>query len=77
MQQHPHVQVPPTGLSPRVLRDEVWVVLAVSVLASVVFAAIDLFSAPIHGQVRATFPAYPLAQQLASLAFQLAPVALV
>lgn len=59
------------------LREEVWIVLALSLLQSAVFAVIDLFAAPLRGEVRVTFPQVPLAQQIAYLAFGLAPVWLV
>ena len=71
------VSVAPTGLSPRVLREEVVVVLALSLLASVVYSVIDLLSAPVAGVVRATYAPSPLAPQLADIAFGLAPVWLV
>ena len=61
----------------RVLREEILIVLSLSLLASAVFAIIDLFSAPIRGQTRAVFPQVGLATQLASITFGLAPVWLV
>lgn len=68
---------PPPNLTRRIIRDEIWVVLAVSILASAVSSAIDLFSAPIEGVVRATFDQVGFIKQLASFVFSLAPVALV
>src|SRR3972149_1276882 len=58
----------------RVLREEILIVLSLSLLASAVFAVIDLFSAPIRGQTRAVFPQVGLATQLASITLGLAPV---
>lgn len=59
------------------LRGEIGVVLALSLVQAAVFAVIDLFSAPIRGEVRVTFPQVGLAEQLAVIAFGLAPVWLV
>jgi membrane protease YdiL (CAAX protease family) len=76
--------VEPAGrLSPavpprRILGEEVLVVLALSLLASAVFALIDLFSAPIAGVTRVLFRQdLELATHLASILFSLAPVGLV
>ncbi|MFN2545528.1 MAG: CPBP family intramembrane glutamic endopeptidase [Actinomycetota bacterium] len=64
--------------SRRVLREEILVVLSLSLLASAVFAVIDLLSAPLHGVAVATFGQnVQLATQLAGIAFGLAPVWLV
>lgn len=60
-----------------VLAEEVIVVLSLSVLASAVFALIDLLSAPLSGVSVALYPNVGLATQLASIVFGLAPVALV
>ncbi|MEX0832576.1 MAG: CPBP family intramembrane glutamic endopeptidase [Actinomycetota bacterium] len=59
------------------LREEVLVVLSLSLLASVVYAIIDLFSAPLRGVARAVYPQVGLPLQLADIAFGLAPVWLV
>ncbi len=60
------------------LAEEVLVVLSLSLLASAVFAVIDLLSAPVSRRVVvATFPNVQLATQVASIVFALAPVALV
>ncbi len=59
------------------VRGEIGVVLALSLLEAAAFAVIDLFSAPIRGQVRVTFPQVGLAEQLAAIGFGLAPVWLV
>lgn len=67
----------PPAIATRVLRNEVIVVLALSVLDAAVFAALDLLRAPIRGQVRATFAQVGLLEQIATLVFGLAPVALV
>src|SRR5439155_2493571 len=55
----------------------VLVVLSLSLLASAVYAIIDLLSAPLRGVTVATYPNVGLATQLADVAFGLAPVALV
>lgn len=65
------------GRTPSMVRGEIGVVLAMSLLEAAVFATIDLFSAPIRGEVRVTFPQVGLADQLAIIAFGLAPVWLV
>jgi len=53
------------------------VVLSLSLLASAVFAIIDLLSGPLSGVAVAVYGNVPLASQLASILFGLAPVALV
>jgi membrane protease YdiL (CAAX protease family) len=63
--------------SRRSLGEEVLVVLSLSLLASAVFAVIDLLSRPIAGVIVSTYPNVGLATQLASIAFGLAPVWLV
>lgn len=63
---------------PRTLAEEVLIVLALSLLASAVFAVIDLLSAPVRRTVTVrVFQNVQLATQLASIVFNLAPVALV
>jgi membrane protease YdiL (CAAX protease family) len=62
----------------RLLSEEVLVVLSLSLLASAVFAIIDLLSAPVSRTVTVrVFANVQLATQLASILFSLAPVALV
>jgi uncharacterized protein len=68
-------------LSRRLLIEEVVIVLALSLLASAVFAILDLISAPVKRSVAvATFPTFVQFQflkQLFNIVFALAPVALV
>ena len=61
----------------RTLADEVFVVLALSLLASAVYSIIDLATAPVTGVSVAIYPVAPFASQLAQIAFSLAPVYLV
>ena len=62
----------------KVVREEVLVVLSLSLLASAVFAIIDLLSHPVTRKVTVrVFPNVQLATQLASIVFALAPVWLV
>jgi membrane protease YdiL (CAAX protease family) len=62
----------------KLLTEEVLVVLSLSLLASAVFAVIDLLSAPVRRTVTVrVFANVQLATQLASIVFSLAPVALV
>jgi membrane protease YdiL (CAAX protease family) len=62
----------------RVLTEELLVVLSLSLLASAVFAIIDLLSAPVRRTVTVrVFANVQLATQMASIVFNLAPVALV
>jgi membrane protease YdiL (CAAX protease family) len=62
----------------RVLSEEVLVVLSLSLLASAVFAVINLLSAPVQRTVIVrVFAQVDLARQLTSIVFGLAPVALV
>ena len=69
---------PPQAPSRRLLREEVLVVLSLSLLASAVFAVINLLSAPVTRKVTVrVFADVQLATQLASIAFALAPVWLV
>jgi membrane protease YdiL (CAAX protease family) len=64
--------------SRRVLSEEVLVVLSLSLLASAVFAVINLLSAPVQRSVTVRiFAEVGLETQLASIVFGLAPVALV
>jgi uncharacterized protein len=68
-------------LSRRLLIEEVVIVLALSLLASAVFAILDLLSAPVKRSVAvATFPTFVQFQflkELFNIVFALAPVALV
>jgi membrane protease YdiL (CAAX protease family) len=69
---------PDVDLDRRTIRDEVVVVLMLSLLASAVYAIIDLLSAPIAGvYVAAADQSSLLAKQLAGFVFGLAPVFLV
>jgi membrane protease YdiL (CAAX protease family) len=68
---------PPSRPERRLLAEEILVVLSLSLLASAVFAVIDLLSAPLHGIAVAVYSNVNLATQVASIAFGLAPVALV
>lgn len=62
----------------KVLTEEILIVLSLSLLASAVFAVINLLSAPVRRTVTVrVFAEVPLASQLASIVFSLAPVALV
>ena len=61
----------------RALREELLIVLSLSLLASAVYAVIDLLSGPLAGATVAVYPQVRLATQLADLAFGLAPVWLV
>jgi len=69
---------PPTGLpGRRVLRDEVLLVLALSLAASALYAIVDILSAPIRGVEAPLFANVGLVYQLLNLATSLVPVALV
>ena len=69
---------PSTSLDRRTLREEVLVVLSLSLLASAAYAVLDLLSAPIRGvTVASVSQSTELARQLVGLAFGLAPVWLV
>jgi membrane protease YdiL (CAAX protease family) len=63
--------------SRRDIAEEIVVVLSLSLLASAVFAIIDLTTAPLRGQTRLIYPVAPFVTQLASILFGLAPVWLV
>jgi len=67
----------PTAPTRRALTEELIVVLALTFLASAVFAVIDLLSAPLAGIRVNVYANVGLATQLASIVFALAPVALV
>jgi membrane protease YdiL (CAAX protease family) len=69
---------PSTSLDRRTLREEVLVVLSLSLLASAAYAVLNLLAAPIKGVTVATVSqSNELARQLVGLAFGLAPVWLV
>lgn len=69
---------PPSRLDRRTLREEVLVVLALSLLASAVYAVLDLLSAPLRGvTVASVDQSTQLARQIAGVAFGVAPVWLV
>ena len=68
----------PTGLpGPGVLRNEVWIVLGLSLLASAVFSLLTLFEAPLRGRTVTLFANVGLLRQLAGIGFDLVPVMLV
>jgi uncharacterized protein len=68
----------PPGLDRRTLREEILVVLALSLLASAVYAVLSLLSAPLKGvHVASVNQSNELARQLVGIAFSLAPVWLV
>ena len=69
--------VPPARAEPRVLREEILVVLSLSLLASAVYAVLDLLAAPVKGVTAVTFPQVDLSKQLVNVAFGLAPAWLV
>ena len=78
MDHPPDLDGPAPGLDRRTIRDEVVVVLMLSLLASAVYAIIDLTSAPIAGVSVAAADQSPLfATQIAHFVFDLAPVLLV
>src|SRR6266702_906193 len=71
-------RVPAPPLPTRTLGEEILVVLALSLLASAVFAIIDLLSAPLKGvTVVSVDQNTELAKQIAGIVFGLAPVWLV
>jgi membrane protease YdiL (CAAX protease family) len=67
----------PAGVTRRVLRDEVVLVLALSLAASALYAIVDILSAPIRGVEAPLFADVGLVYQLLNLATSLVPVALV
>jgi membrane protease YdiL (CAAX protease family) len=60
-----------------VLRDEVLLVLGLSLAASAVYALVDLLSAPLRGVVTSLFADVGLVYQLLNIGFSLVPVLLV
>jgi len=69
--------VPPTAVPAKTLREEVLVVLSLSLLASAVYAIISLTSAPVKGETVYVVPQVGFPTQLADFVFGLAPVWLV
>src|SRR4029453_5148501 len=67
----------PTLPGRRVLRDEVVLVLALSLAASALYAIVDILSAPIRGVEAPLFADVGLVYQLLNLATSIVPVALV
>jgi len=72
-----HHPVPPAPLPARTLREELLVVLSLSLLASAAYAIVSLLSGPVKGATVAVYPQVGLATQLLDIAFGLAPVWLV
>jgi membrane protease YdiL (CAAX protease family) len=66
----------PAGPPRRVLRDEVLLVLALSLAASAVYALVDLLSAPLRGVEAPLFADVGLVYQLLNIATSLVPVLL-
>jgi membrane protease YdiL (CAAX protease family) len=74
---HP-APIAPSTLDRRTLREEVLVVLSLSLLASAVYAVLNLLSAPLRGvTVASVNQTNELAKQLVGIAFGLTPVWLV
>ena len=71
------VPVPEPILERPVMREEVLVVLALSLLASAVYALLNLLEGPVRGATVASVPQVGLDRQLVDFAFGLAPVWLV
>lgn len=70
--------LPPTGLDRRTIGEEIGVVLALSLLASVVYAVISLVEAPLAGVTTfAVSQSTSVARQITGLVFGVAPVWLV
>lgn len=67
---------PPAGVARRVLRDEVLLVLGLSLAASAVYALVSLLSAPLRGVEAPLFADVGLVYQLLNIAFSLVPVLL-
>jgi membrane protease YdiL (CAAX protease family) len=67
-----------SGLPDRgVLRNEIWLVLALSLLSSAVYSLVSLLEAPIRGRTVGLFGDVGLVRQLLPIVFDLVPVALV
>jgi membrane protease YdiL (CAAX protease family) len=71
----------PTGPARRVLREELWLVLGLTFLASAAYAVVDLLSGPLSGTsvtlYRASDDIAGLVNEVLSVGFSLVPVALV
>jgi membrane protease YdiL (CAAX protease family) len=67
---------PPAGVARRVLRDEVLLVLGLSLAASAVYALVSLLSAPLRGVEAPLFADVGLVYQLLNIATSLVPVLL-
>jgi membrane protease YdiL (CAAX protease family) len=67
---------PPAGVARRVLRDEVLLVLGLSLAASAVYALVSLLSAPLRGVEAPLFADVGLVYQLLNVATSLVPVLL-
>src|SRR5881227_1869235 len=72
-----HVPASGPPLAARTLREELLIVLSLSLLASAAFAVVSLLSGPVKGATVAVYPQVGLATQLLDIAFGLAPVWLV
>jgi len=77
VREHVGADVPSTSLSRTTLREELLIVLSLSLLASAVYAVISLTSAPIKGVTVYVVPRVEFPTQLADFVFGLAPVWLV
>jgi membrane protease YdiL (CAAX protease family) len=76
--ERPEPPTPRASLSSSTLREELLVVLSLSLLASAAYAILSLLSAPLKGATVAVYPqGASLATQLLDIAFGLAPVWLV
>ena len=67
---------PPAGVARRVLRDEVLLVLGLSLAASALYALASLLSAPLRGVEAPLFADVGLVHQLLNIGFSLVPVLL-
>jgi membrane protease YdiL (CAAX protease family) len=72
----PRPTAPPAGPPRRVLRDEVLLVLALSLAASALYALVSLLSAPLRGVEAPLFADVGLVYQLLNIATSLVPVLL-
>lgn len=72
-----HAPASDAPLPARTLREELLIVLSLSLLASAAFAIVSLLSGPVKGATVAVYPQVGLVTQLLDIAFGLAPVWLV
>jgi membrane protease YdiL (CAAX protease family) len=72
-----HLPASDPPLPARTLREELLIVLSLSLLASAAFAIVSLLSGPVKGATVAVYPQVGLVTQLLDIAFGLAPVWLV